>query len=237
MFGIFVFLAFAAIWFIRPFKLRGTEGRPPFKWFVFAVLAGAFFSNLVAVILQATIGGLVLASGILSEVAYNFFKAFVMAALFEETLKFIPAYFFTKKSGAIQKIDYMLLFGAAGFGFELIESVLHIITTSSPIAVIFRVACLHVFWTMFLGAFFYEYKMAKQRGESSKATLMLVIGFLGSILLHGSHDIGLFLMTEVPAFEEIGFYIFVADIIAEIIVMVYVLRLANKEARLANPNK
>lgn len=202
---------------------------------MFALLSGIFFSLPLSFLVQFGFDKVCAAVGITGAL-YYFMHSLIGAALVEETLKFIPANFFTKKSGAMSKFDYMFLFGAVGLGFDIIESFATIFS-SSLLSTVFRIACPHAFLLMFMGAFFYEYKMAKQNGDSSKSTMMLVISLLVPVLLHGMHDLGIALMLDVPALQDLGTYMVMADIGVNIVMVVFMLRMAYKEARIANQTK
>ena len=195
--AILAFLIFLLIWFLPPFRKQGKAGKPAAKWYVLPTLTTAIIGFAVILGLQLLLMLFTNAVFTPGSAALAFFNAFISAALIEESGKGLTGWLFTKRSGAARKIDYMFIFGAAGLGFELSESLLKLDDVVSGIFT--GVMCLHVFWQIYMGAHIYEYRAAKAAGDAKKAKTELCKALLVPYLLHALNDLLAFLAEMLMA--------------------------------------
>lgn len=213
----------------------GKKEKPDKKWYIFSALAASVGIILPVALLQAGISHLG-AFFIHNSVVKDIFNAFITAALIEEFIKFLVGYIFVKYSKAQRKIDYIFIFAAAGIGFEVIESLL-LASGNIMFSIVRGVLCVHVFWQMYQGACYYEYKKEKQeKGKSAQ----LIKAFVITIILHGLNDTGSFVALEGvdPVTEKLvdeniffaGMAVLIISAIMNIVFMAITRHIAKREA-------
>ena len=118
---------------------------------------------------------------------YKLIEAFIIAACVEEFTKF---FFANKMIGRIEsykKIDCMVIFGAVGLGYEIIESLMCGIT--NPLAAVVRGAFVaHVMYQFIMVTHYFEWKKAEQEGDIRRANTQRFLTFFVPIMIHGMND-------------------------------------------------
>lgn len=180
-----IFTIFIFVWYFPVWKRQGTEERLP-RWTIAKSIAvGMVPVFLVIILLQVAFGFLQRALP-LSPVAFTASDSYLSAALVEETVKFLGAYLVIRKVCPKRKVDYVLIFGAVGLGYEVTETLLLL---DSVIAGLGRgIFALHIIWQFWMGMFYWEYRQAKLRGDRNAARKNLLLAFLIPVILHGTND-------------------------------------------------
>lgn len=241
MLNVIVFFIFLMIWVLPPFRKQGRQRMPAKKWYLLSVLTMAIPGFIVIIALQIGLGWL-LKLWAPSYVVQCVVDAFICAALVEETCKFLAGRAYLRASKADRKVDYIFLFGAAGMGYEIIESLAGMSGGGIIGGIVRGVFAIHVFWQMYMGAHYYEYTKAKEAGDERAARRELRKSFLVPILLHGLNDVGLFFIDPAVSGEAqglsrteeyllaAGMVIFILSFILNIILVVVTLKTAYRSA-------
>ena len=238
--GFLVFFVFLFIWLYRPVKNLGKERQVKTKWLVGAVLLTAI-PGFAVIIGFEFLGGYLMQALSLQGVLKCLFDAFITAALIEEGFKYLIARPLLKPSQAQRRIDVIFMFMAVGLGFEIIESLLGLFTDSTILVGLIRgVFCSHVFWQMYMGAHYYDYRAAKAQGDKRTAHRELARALLVPFFLHGMNDFSIFFLETqiieegeefVPGpYCELALIIFLVYFVANIVFMVRTLKMVNREA-------
>ena len=190
-----IFFIFLLVWTMPFYRKAGktTTFDKKWKWKTFLFMATIGFVGVLVIQAGLMLG--VRAMG-LPDVPYYLIYAFVGAALLEESAKFLISKWFIRLSGAKTKWDYLVIFGLVGIGFQVTESLG--LSGGSPIAGVIRgVFCSHMFYQLFMGAFYYEYVKAKEEGSTSLAKKNLALSLTVPWFVHGIWDFPLLLLTGV----------------------------------------
>lgn len=185
MVPIVIFIAFCFVWYFPVWKGQGKTDRLPKGTVAKAIGIGLVPAFLVIILLQIGFGYLERALP-LSPVARTFSTSYISAALVEEGVKFLGAYLIIRKTCPKRKVDYVLIFGAVGLGYEVVETLLLL---GSIVAGIGRgVFALHIIWQFFMGSFFWEYRKAKENNDRRAQRRSLILAFAVPVILHGTND-------------------------------------------------
>jgi RsiW-degrading membrane proteinase PrsW (M82 family) len=177
-----------ALWILPAYLKAPKDYRLDKKFIIKTIIMGILIGFIGAFILQIIVGSIF--ANVLripqDSLLYEFLKAFIMFGLIEELMKFSVGSFSLKRSQFQSKFDYMFIFALAAFGFTLLETT---IASSGGLAGIFRAFFpFHIMWQIFMGAHFYEYKVAKMNNDSKTMKKELAIAFAVPILMHGCCD-------------------------------------------------
>ena len=191
-------LAFIPIFVIALYIYkRDKYKKEPLKELLKAFAAG--MGSAVAVIIVNEIIGL---SGI--DITTNvFLRAFVSAALIEESVKFLFFYsLFWKNPYFDERFDGIVYAVYVSLGFAFVENVLYIYQDVSQAV---QIAYSRAFFavpahTLFAIAMGYGAGMAKF--SRKRASLYLVSGFIWAVLLHGIYDFLLMYSSDLAAVNE-----------------------------------
>jgi len=142
----------------------------------------------------------------------------IASALFtgfgEEGLKLIAALISVIGLKNARKIDYIIIFGMVGAGFEIIESIAF---ASDLLTMAIRVfLALHVVWLFYNGAKYYETKNGKG--------LSIFLGYIVTAIFHAAFDMGAVLMRNESASEDIQVLGFILTVVGVIINVVFIVR-------------
>ena len=182
---VLIFIAFDFVWYFPVYRRQGLTDRLPRRTVPVSILVGLIPVFLASIFVQFG-GGFLRRAIPFSEVANLALDSYFDAALVEELMKFLGAYLIVRKVCPKRKVDYVLIFGAVGLGFEVTESLL---LMDSAIAALGRgVFALHIIWQFFMGMFFWEYRQAKQLGDRHGVRKNLCLAFGVPIVLHGTND-------------------------------------------------
>ena len=119
--------------------------------------------------------------GLVKEIISDFFRA----ALLEEFFK-LTGFLLAKRSiKPWRKIDYMLLAGAIGLVYSVVEKAV----AGNPVSVILGLAIpMHIVWQFNQGGHIFEYEQAKAQGDERRARRELFLAIGVPFLLHGLWD-------------------------------------------------
>ncbi|MBQ3459282.1 MAG: PrsW family intramembrane metalloprotease [Solobacterium sp.] len=128
------------------------------------------------------------------------FKAFFLAALSEEIMKYLVANKTIQNNKAkVSFLDVMAYTCIAAIGFELMEAVVYVFITNVPQILVRGITCMHGTFGLIMG-----YILAKQWKTDKNASPVLAI--LAATLIHGAYD---FCLNEI-VYEGAGGYIALA---------------------------
>lgn len=242
MINLIAFIIATLLWFYPLFRKLGKENRLQTKWYVYPMLTMAVPMMIVTVILQSLINRFLIEGHGFSLVVTAALISFGYAGLLEELMKFLSGKIYLKRSGASSRIDYIFLFGAAGMGFQLTESLAGIFSlmgSTSPIVGLYRgLFPQHVFLLMFSGALYYDAVKNKGTEKETSSLIKFGLGFLLTVILHGLNDFGLslaepyLLLENLTAAEaamlDTGINIFLASVVLNVLLIVVVLFITNR---------
>lgn len=232
---ILFFLLFAMIWYYPVWQKQGKLHRLSGKRFFLGLFLGAIPAMLICLILQTGIG--ILCSRLhFSSVITHLIDALICAALIEEGFKFFFAKITCKKSNANYRIDYVLLFGAVGLGFQIIESVMAIDGVLT--AIIRGVLAYHIIWQFWMGYYYYDLLDAKESGDKKKKAKAFFMTFIVPIFMHFACDFIAFMAVDAVNAEDLSgsgietwAFAFVAFILFSIIFLFKTLKMVYKAAK------
>ena len=207
------------LWILPAYLKAPKEYRLDKKFIIKTILMGIVIGFIGAFILQIIAGSIF--TNVLKipqdSLLYEFIKAFIIFGLIEELMKFSVGSFSLKKSKFQSKFDYMFIFSLAAFGFTLLETT---IASSGGLAGIFRAFFpFHIMWQIFMGAHFYEYKVAKMNNDSKTMKKELALAFAVPILMHGCCDFSTTLISN--ALTSIQLTMGTLDLISLILPLIY----------------
>lgn len=187
--GAAVFIFFVFVWFFPVVLKQRKNGFASVKSILLTILTGLVPATLVLLALEVIFGWICRWTGIVNrEILYGVLKALIMYALIEEGVKFFFADIAVKKQKDATKIDYIVLFGAIGLGYEIVESLM--LGIGNVAAAVIRGAFVaHIMYQFIMGAHFFEYKKAKSTGNEQRAKKELLLALLLPFLLHGVNDL------------------------------------------------
>ena len=178
-----------ALWILPAYLKAPKEYRFDKKFIIKTILTGLVIGFISAFILQIIAGYLFINVIKIPQdsLLYDFIQAFIIFGLIEELMKFSVGSFSLKKSKFQSKFDYILIFALVAYGFTLIETTLY--SSTAGLAGIVRAFFpFHIMWQIFMGAHFYEYKIAKKNNDSKTMKKELALAFAVPILMHGCCD-------------------------------------------------
>ena len=188
-----VFLIFIFVWYFPIWRRQGQTGRLPRRTIAESIAAGLIPGFLAIIILQILFGFLLRALP-LTGAAYSAVDAYISAALIEESVKFLAAYLIIRKVQPTRKVDYVLIFGAVGLGYEVTETLLLL---DSVVSGFFRgVFAQHIIWQLWMGMFFWEYMQAKRDQNPAGCRRNLFLSLAVPFFLHGTNDFLAFMVEK-----------------------------------------
>ena len=191
--ALIIFLIFIFVWYFPVWRRQGQADRLPRRTIPKAIVCGAIPAFVIIIVLQVLFGFVRRALPV-SERVSQALEAYIGAALVEECVKFFTAYLIIRRIEPKRKVDYVLIFGAVGMGYELTESIIQL---DSVLTGIMRgVFSLHIIWQFWMGMFFWEYRQAKQRGDRRGKCVNFILAFAVPILLHGTNDFLAFVNSD-----------------------------------------
>ena len=158
---------------------------------------------------------------------YNFAAAFIVAALVEESVKFIFLYLFTFKNPEFNyRFDGVIYAVFVSLGFAILENVLYVIQGGLGVAVTRALLSLplHATCGVYMGTYYGQQKVRSLTGPVSFGAVALSCLPL-SILIHGFYDFCAFSAEEWPFF----IIIFLVFVIAVFIITLIRLKKASRE--------
>ena len=177
------------LWLL-PFALKAKVSRGTYIRMTLAFLAGLVPVSLLAAVFNILLDDQLLPVINMSLIPNGFASAFGTAIL-EEGFKLLAALLCAAGLKNARKIEYMLIFGAVGAGFNCIETVR---SGADPISMVLRTLfAMHVFWLLYDGAAYFE----KKNG----AAFALLRAYILTVAIHGLNDAGILL---VAAEDETG---------------------------------
>lgn len=185
-----VFFIFVLIWYLPLYLKQRKTGFLKGRTIVYTILSGFLPAGIVLVLGTILLSYICIWLGMKKEsLAYIIVNNFLCVAMVEEVVKYFTGRIFSKNLTQFKKIDYVLLFGAAGLGYEISESLVAGVTGDVVGSIIRGAFVAHIMWQFFMGAHLFEYKLAKQNGDEKKAKKELILAFAYPILVHGVNDL------------------------------------------------
>ena len=197
--ALIVLLIFAAIWYLpivkRQQAISGVVTKKTlWKTFFLCLLPG----GIVILILESILGwGLKFAHITEDMMLYQVLYAFIIYSMVEEFVKYFGARFMLRKNTEVKRIDIMVVFAAAGLGYEVIETAV----MGNLIASISRgIFVAHMMYQLVMGHFYCESLKAKAEGDEGKAKKMAVFALLIPMIIHGVND----MVCQLIGYEGLG---------------------------------
>lgn len=188
-----IFLVFVFVWYFPVYRKQGNMDRLPKKTVPIAIGVGLIPVFIATILVQFGLGYLLKFLG-LTGIPYFAFDAFIIAALVEEMVKFLGAFLIVRKVKPKREVDYALIFGAVGLGFEVLETI--ICLDNVLVGAERGVFALHIIWQLWMGLYFYRYHQAKQMNDKAAAKKNLTLALLVPIVIHGMHDFLAFVTAD-----------------------------------------
>lgn len=233
-----IFFIFVFVWYFPVWKVQGKEDKPPKFTLPVSFIIGAIPASILS---AATTIGLALLNRHfhLSGMLVQAYMDFIGTGLVEEFFKFLGGYLVIRYVKPKRQIDYILILGTVGMGFEVSESLLSI---SDIITSITRGAfALHIIWQFWMGMYFWKYQETKKANRNLSKILYLFIAFVIPVLLHGFNDFLVSITSTMALYEKLGglnpIWILVAllflfiELIYQIITFVKVFRISKASAK------
>ena len=228
--ALLITVVFILVWYLPLFlKHRKTE-REHVGYYLRAFFFGCI-AFILALIAQTQIDNLIdtaQLNGVRTEIA-EILYALIGIVLVEEVLKFFAGYTVLRNKTELSEAGAMLIMGAAGAGFELLESALNI----DAIASVFRgVLSFHIFWQLFMGKYWYKAQKAKLSGDSVMYKKNLRLAFAAPVITHFLFDYPIFKLQEIYAQDEtavseaLQIVLLCIPLIVGIVCVIYAMRMA-----------
>ena len=227
--GSIVFLVFACIWYLPVYKRLTAAERIEKSCIFKSVLWGLGPAFIIAVVIQMILSAIYYyVLGMDKEsLSFSITQSIFSYALIEELVKGFIAYKLYCKSGYESKAACVLIFGAVGLGYGILESLLFI--QNIVHALIRSVISLHIFLQFFMGYFFFEAVKCKASGKISDYKKKLATSFFIPFFIHMLHDIaGSFikiLIGDDEAKNTIGYIVILISAAIDIIFIIKTLKL------------
>ncbi len=111
------------------------------------------------------------------------FRSFILMAFSEELMKYLLAKKFIKKNlSAVSFLDLMAYTTISAIGFELMESVAYVFSSSAAQVLVRGITCMHAAFGLIMGYF-----LARGIRRGGKMSMMPAV--LISTLIHGTYDL------------------------------------------------
>lgn len=230
--GIVIFFAFACIWYIPVYKRLNSEGNLPKNRILKDILWGIGPAFFIAVAIQIILGWIFIWLGAArGSLLFHILNDIFAYALIEELVKGHVANRLFKKSGYSTKGECILIFGAVGLGFGIIESLLVVNDIFS--AVVRGVFALHVFFQLFMGYYVFDALECRNSGDKAGYKKNMLIGMGVPILVHSIHDVcgsvaAHFISETADSSSLIGVLVMIFSIAVDIVFLVITLKRAKK---------
>lgn len=236
--AVILFLICASLWYLPIYFKQGKKNKLPVWRYIIALVLGMTLGFFGAIIIQFAAEYGMTKVPISSNIKI-FILYYLIVAISEEGLKFLCGRIALGKAEKVRKIDSILIFGAAGSGFEIVESIL---SFSNPTGAIVRgILVLHIIWQLWMGAYWWEAAQCKLNGDRKGTVRNRILALCVPLFLHGTHDTlcefsGAYMMTDDESKMVFGFCLlivaFAIGITFAVITIKRSLRCA-KESRLA----
>ncbi|MCR4644221.1 MAG: PrsW family intramembrane metalloprotease [Oscillospiraceae bacterium] len=162
--------------------LIGKPFRVPWKRLFLWLLSGVL-SAIPVVLIQMPIAALLANYLTPDTIPYGFVTGFLVAALIEESIKFLILLLWLRKDGMCRcTYDPVLAAAAIAGGYGMVEGVFG----KTPLPPLSPV--LHICFTVFMGFFLAKAKQAQLAGNTPRKVIFLILALLIPILLHGFYD-------------------------------------------------
>ena len=160
---------------------------------------------------------------------YAFMEGFVVAALVEESLKFLFLYLVTFKNREFNyRFDGVIYAVFMSMGFAILENILYVLSNGFSVAIMRALLSLplHATCGVYMGISYGQQKVRSLQQPASMGRVAMACLPM-SILIHGFYDFCAFAVEEYPIF----FLVFLAFVITVFIVTVIRLKRASREDR------
>jgi len=189
---------------------RSDTKREPLKLLILCFVMGCV-SVIPILIVELMLGLVTFSSPFLS----SFYNAFIIAALTEETFKFLVLYLFVWRSKEFdQYFDGIVYAVIISLGFACVENILYVLQSGFTVALMRAILSVpgHGFFGVIMGYFF-----SLARFNPQKKNQYLLLSLFMPILFHGLYDFFLFYMGSVN--NAIVAVLMLVAVIALVVVM------------------
>ena len=162
---------------------------------------------------------------------FAFIRAFIVAALVEELLKFTVVRFYVYKKEAFDEVmDGIVYTVVAGLGFACLENIMYVMKTNMFVAVVraFTAVPMHAFAAGIMG---YYIGKARFAGSKSEEGGFIRKGILLAVLIHGLYDFLLFVMPITA--RSFGSYVAIGIGLLNVPLLIWAFVHIKKKMRLA----
>lgn len=178
---------------------------------IFKLVALGAAACIPASLLESGVDWLISLFDIRNAYFSAFLQAFALAALCEESLKFIFLRVMTWKNPNFNyQFDAIVYAVTTSLGFAALENVLYVLRSGVVTGLVRAVASVpgHAFFGLFMGYFYGFAKLAESQGRETEKREYLALSLLVPILLHGIYDFIAF-SEEISGLWIIAFLAFV----------------------------
>ena len=187
--GIILFFVFSLVWFLPVWFRQRKVGLVKSTPVLIALAIGTVPATIALVSLQSLLALVYRFFGIEEgTLLHSILQAFLSYAVVEEFVKYFCGKLLLNRQMEFKKIDCILLLGAVGLGYEIIETLMF--SSGDSISIYIRgIFIAHVMYQFIMASYYFEYRAAKQEGNEKRAKIQLFLAFLVPILLHGTNDL------------------------------------------------
>lgn len=212
---------------IYVYQQDSIEKEPP--ELLLACVGRGVLAALASIILESIGERLLGVSGIQDEVTYTVVLAFVVVAAVEEGTKYFFLYRLTWNDPNFNyRFDGIVYAVFVSLGFAAFENVKYIFSYGLSVAFSRAVLAIpaHMGFAVIFGLFYGRARLAADRGESGKAALLILIGYLLAVILHGLYDASAMMHSGQATATFIG---------VVVVIYVIILIIVRREARTDRP--
>lgn len=209
------------------YQQDSIEKEPP--GLLWACVGRGVLAALASIILESIGERLLGVSGIQDEVTYIVVLAFLVVAAVEEGTKYFFLYRLTWNDPNFNyRFDGIVYAVFVSLGFAAFENVKYIFSYGLSVAFSRAVLAIpaHMGFAVIFGLFYGRARLAADEGESGKAALLIIIGYLLAVFLHGLYDASAMMHSGQATATFIG---------VVVVIYIIILIIVRREARTDRP--
>lgn len=209
------------------YRQDSIEKEPP--GLLWACVGRGVLAALVSIVLEAIGESILGRSGIHDEVTYTLVLAFIVVAAVEEGTKYFFLYRLTWNDPNFNyRFDGIVYAVFVSLGFAAFENVKYVFNYGLSVAFSRAVLAIpaHAGFAVVFGLFYGRARLAADRGESGRAGVLIFIGYLLAVFLHGMYDASAMIHSNGSTAAFIG---------VVIVIYVVILLVVRREAQTDRP--